>query len=172
MIINRLNFYFLIETFMEAAALSIWFNFFSLTNYMSVEDYGTVDYILVLSNLIAIFVFLVKTLLLVFLCTKISRLANKNFQSLHSKFLFCLFYCRRSGFLRNVIRALIHLIIKSCSKLVLLQVPCVLFINFVQNIFKDLTRWKFLAMTLGYSSVHICILYLTVVVLDSGIEGS
>ena len=40
----------------ERAEQSIWFNFFPLlTNYMSVEDYGTVDYLLVLSNLIAIF---------------------------------------------------------------------------------------------------------------------
>jgi len=163
-----------------AAAISKAFaliNFPLLARHFSVEEYGFLDYFLLLGNLLAIFFIFGQD-------SAVARYFNEYeetdtrqqlisqslvFQLLGLALFLPLLWIG-SEWLTGILIAAPERVL--LFKIVLLQLPFLLLINFSQNLLKwTFARARFLTMSLGYTVVQVSLLVVAVLVFDVGIAG-
>lgn len=178
---NRLSFLFKDSAvYGVSAAISKAFALFTfplLARHFTVEEYGVLDYFLVLGGLLAIFfIFGQDSAVARFFYEYEETSKRKQIisQSLAFQLLGMLFFL---PFLWMGADWLTGFMVASSArvfifKIILLQLPFLLLINFSQNLLKwTFTRNRFLAISLGYTVMYTSLLFLAVMVFDIGIKG-
>ncbi len=147
-----------------------------LARHFSVEDYGVLDYFLVLGSLLAIFfIFGQDSAVGRYFYeyeetdTRQQLISSSLVFQLSGLVLFLPLLWIGSEWLTGILIAAPARVL--LFKIVLLQLPFLLLINFSQNLLKwTFSRARFLTMSLGYTVVHASLLVVAVLV-DVGIEG-
>jgi len=163
-----------------AAAISRGFaliTFPLLARHFSVAEYGVLDYFLVLGGFLA-------TMAIFGQDSAVARFfyeyeeTSKRRQVISQSLVFQLaFLSVLLAILWFGAGRLVNLLIETPNrltffKIVLLQLPFYLLINFSQNILKwTFARARFLTMSLGFSMLHVTLLVIAVLVFDAGIRG-
>lgn len=148
-----------------------------LARHFSVADYGVLDYYLVLASLLVIFfVFGQDSAVARFFyeheeatarCQMISQ--SLVFQLVGLTLLLPLLWLSADWFSTMLIAASDNVLL---FRIVLLQLPFLLFINFSQNLLKwTFARTRFLTMSLGFSVVQASLLMVAILVFNVGILG-
>jgi O-antigen/teichoic acid export membrane protein len=163
-----------------AAAISKAFaliTFPLLARHFSVEEYGVLDYFLVLASLLTIFfIFGQDSAVARFFFEHEDALARRQLISQSLTFqLAGLALCLpllwlSADWLTSLLIAASESVL--LFKIMLLQIPFLLLINFCQNLLKwTFVRARFLAMSLGFTVVHTSLLMIAVLFFGMGIKG-
>jgi O-antigen/teichoic acid export membrane protein len=163
-----------------AAAISKAFSLLTfplLARHLSIEDYGIVDYFFVLGGLLAIFLIFGQD-------SSVARFYYEHEDSESRKQLISqslifqlagvvlflpLLWLYSDYLIGLLISATNHV---GLFKIVLLQLPFLLLINFSQNLLKwTFSRTRFLIMSLGGTFVQVSLLLVALLYFDVGIEG-
>lgn len=147
-----------------------------LAHHLSVADYGILDFLLVISALLStVLVFgqdsAVARYFYEYDCEKKrQQIISQSliFQLIIALILLPVFYFGSPLLTRSLIN---REDADFLFKLILLQIPFVMLVNFSQNILKwTFSRKQFLAISLGYPLVHATLLTILLVVFDSGLR--
>jgi O-antigen/teichoic acid export membrane protein len=147
-----------------------------LARHFSVEDYGVLDYFMVLGSLLSIFfIFGQDSAVARFFYEHEDTTARRQlisqsvtFQLAGLVLLLPLIWLGADWFTSLLIATTNSSLL---FKIVLLQLPFLLFINFSQNLLKwTFARSQFLTMSLGFTVVQTLLLLIAVLVFDSGIK--
>jgi len=148
-----------------------------LARHFSVQEYGVLDYFLVLAGLLAIvFVFGQDSAVARYFYEHEAKDDRQQLISQSLAFqlggvviLLPMLWLGADWVTGLLIEATDRVLL---YKIILVQLPFLLLINFSQNLLKwTFARARFLMMSLGYTLVHACLLVLAVLVFDVGVVG-